>query len=350
MSPAITVGDAVSNDIIALANALQSSGYNTAIYTAKKDSRLTQPYIYNIRDYEDNSENLLIYHLAVGCDLNNIIKTFKSRIIICYHNITPSEFYAPYDKIASKLCERGINETKSLAEKPIACIADSEYNKQCLIELGYKCPIYVVPILIPYSDYDGPYNMDLVRKYKDGNTNILFVGRIAPNKKIENLLSVFYYFNTFVNPESRLIIAGNYNENDKYYKQLRGYQHHLGLDNVVFTGHIPFGDILAYYRLSDLYLSLSEHEGFCVPLVEAMYFNKPIIAYDACAVGETLGNAGIEIVDNDPRKIAEVIYLVLNNSNIIDNLSSNSRAQLSKFDNSKVKNIFLSVISKYCNN
>lgn len=112
--------------------------------------------------------------------------------------------------------------------------------------------------------------------YKDdGYTNFIFVGRVAPNKKQEDVIRAFYCYKKYCNPKSRLFIVGSYNGMERYYHRLRRYVGALELDNVVFTGHIPFAQILAYYHLADLFLCMSDHEGFCVPLVEAMYFNLP---------------------------------------------------------------------------
>src|SRR5690606_3919553 len=147
---------------------------------------------------------------------------------------------------------------------------------------------------------------------KDGYTNLLFVGRIAPNKKQDDIIKIFYYYKKFINPESRLILVGSYIGMERYYSELIKLVNDLDLQDVFFTGHIPFESILAYYQISHLFLCMSEHEGFCVPIVEAMLFDLPIIAYRSSAVPATLGNAGFVVSEKNYKAIAELIHIVLN--------------------------------------
>ena len=105
----------------------------------------------------------------------------------------------------------------------------------------------------------------------------------------------------------RLFFVGKYAGMEAYYEQLKRYVEALDLKDVYFTGHIKFDEILAYYRTADVFVCMSEHEGFCVPLVEAMYFGVPIVAYDSSAIADTLGNGGILTEDKDPKLVAEII-------------------------------------------
>ena len=159
--------------------------------------------------------------------------------------------------------------------------------------MGYTCPIDVCPILIPFSDYEKEPDRRVLRRYKgDGKTNLLFVGRIAPNKKQENVIRAFYFYHKYYSPDSRLFLVGSWSGMESYYERLCDYVKALGIaEHVVFTGHIRFDEILAYYHLADVFLCMSEHEGFCVPLVEAMYFHVPIVAYSCAAVPDTLEEA-----------------------------------------------------------
>ena len=131
------------------------------------------------------------------------------------------------------------------------------------------------------------------RLYGDGRTNLLFVGRIIPNKKIDDLIRVFAVYQRYVDPRSRLLLVGDYRGHERYYDGCRRWSGGFDLDEVVFTGQVDDDDLLAYYSVADLFLCLSEHEGFCVPLVEAMIFGLPVMAYDAGAVRETLRGGGI---------------------------------------------------------
>jgi glycosyltransferase involved in cell wall biosynthesis len=145
------------------------------------------------------------------------------------------------------------------------------------------------------------------RLYEDGRTNILFVGRIIPNKKIDDLIRSFAFFQKFVRPGSRLLLVGDHRGFERYLGRLQELVRELRVDEVVFTGQVDDDELYAYYRLADVFLCLSEHEGFGVPLVEAMLFGLPVVAYDTGAVRETLRGGGLLLKDKHPELVAEVL-------------------------------------------
>ena len=346
--PTLAYGDAIGNHVMSLHRLLTDAGYESEIYAENIDRRMQARFVHTADQYDDRKTDLIIYHMSTGDPLNEKLLQWSTDVILVFHNITLPEYFESYDKKSAKLCSDGWRQLRMLASRPVACIADSEYNKTCLIESGFHCPVDVVPILIRFSDYEKNYNKEIVRRYADGKVkNLLFVGRIAPNKKIEDLIASFYCYHNFVNEHSRLILAGSFNEADLYYRKLQNYTRNLGLDSVLFTGHIPFTDLLAYYHLSDLFLCLSDHEGFCVPLVEAMYFYKPIVAYDSTAVGETLGEAGLLLKSKDPRQISEAINLMLTDVPLQRKMLANEEKRLQYYNNDKISKRLLEVIRKY---
>jgi glycosyltransferase involved in cell wall biosynthesis len=137
--------------------------------------------------------------------------------------------------------------------------------------------------------------------------NVLFVGRVIPNKRIDDLIRSFAVFQRWLNPRSRLLLVGDTRGFERYLGRLRGLVRELGVEEVVFTGHVDDDELYAYYRLADVFLCLSEHEGFCVPLQEAMHFSLPVIAYDAGAVRETLHGGGLLLQDKRPELVAEIL-------------------------------------------
>ena len=333
---------------MALRDALLSAGYTTEIYANFIDERLPKGIAKNIDKYKDSAKNILIFHLAIGSDLNPFLKNVKAKIIIIYHNITPPEFWKNYNYDAEELCRRGLEEAEELAEVPELCFADSEFNKNDLIKMGYQCPIEVLPILIAFEDYRKEPNKNIINKFKDNEfINIIFTGRIVPNKKQEDIITSFYYYKNYINPKSRLFIIGSHNQNDVYYHKLKNYVEELELEDVYFTGHIKFDEILAYYQIADVFLCLSEHEGFCVPLVEAMYFNVPIIAYESSAVGETLGGSGFLLKEKDPKIVAEAIHRVVSDQALRDVIVENEKIRLKYFDNIQIKEQFLIYLREY---
>jgi glycosyltransferase involved in cell wall biosynthesis len=177
--------------------------------------------------------------------------------------------------------------------------------------------------------------------------NILFVGRVAPNKKIENLIRVFGIYQKYFNRKSRLFLVGSYDENGTYYTKLEKYIALSGVDNVVFSGHIKLNEVLAYYHLADIFLCMSEHEGFCVPLVEAMFFGVPIIAYDRCAVKETLGGSGFLINEKDFLVFAKSIDYLIRNPEAREKIISAQKSRLSDFDTEKTINQFKTLLNGF---
>jgi glycosyltransferase involved in cell wall biosynthesis len=298
--PTLAYGDAVGNDTVALSKLITKIGYETMIYAENIDPKVDHSIIqhYSTMPHLD-IEDILIYHFSTGSEvMEKLLRNQICKKIMIYHNITPAHFFEPYNTFLAKLVQAGRDDLKKLKDLFEFCIADSHFNKEDLRLAGYTCPIAVVPILIPFSDYDKTPNEELINQYKnDGYTNILFVGRIVPNKKQENIIKAFAYYRRTINDKARLFIVGNYEGMETYYNRLRRYVDALGINakDVIFTGHTPFADILAYYRIADVFVCMSEHEGFCVPLVEAMKFDIPIIANSAGAIPETLNGSGILI-------------------------------------------------------
>ena len=345
--PVLAFGDAVGNDTRALKEALLEAGYDTEIYAAVIDERLPQgtakPYDMLEKLEEDD---IVIYHLSTGHKLNYEIEKLGGKKVILYHNITPERYFEKYNKDAYSSCSQGIKAAKHLAKVADYAIADSEYNRQDLLSYGFQCDIDVLPILIPFEDYAKRPSARVMKLYDDDYVNILFTGRVVPNKKQEDVIEAFYYYKRFIQPKSRLILVGSFAGIDKYHDQLEAYVNKLGLEDVIFTGQIKFDEILAYYQLADLFLCMSEHEGFCVPIVEAMYFNVPVIARDTSAIAWTLGGSGMLLPDNDPVVAAEMMNRILTDETLRKKILKNQRIRLNDFDNQKVKQQFLEIIQK----
>lgn len=348
MLPNLAYGDAIGNDTLTLGNTLHADGYETKTYANYIDKRIQSSLVAPIEDYVCRPDDVLIYHLSTGNDMNYTFSEYECKKIIMYHNVTPPKFFASYDSHMADVCESGLRATKYLKKHADYCFADSEFNKQELIEMGYTCDIEVLPILIAFDDYEKVPNPKVLKQYKkDDYVNIVFTGRVAPNKKHEDLIAAFAYYKKNINPKSRLILVGNHLMTPGYYPRLRNYIERLGVEDVIFTGHIRFDEILAYYKIADVFLCLSEHEGFCVPLVEAMYFDVPIVAYDSCAIGETLGGAGLLLPEKDPAIVAEAINLIIENRELREKLIAGQRKRLKDFQHDKIKEQFLNAIQRF---
>lgn len=344
--PTVSYGDAVSNDALALDRIIKSMGLDTEIYAETTGKNLPVKNISNLKKI--SSHDIIIYHMSTGTDLNFSLNRTICRKIMIYHNITPPEFFRPYSHEMFALTNYGYQGLEYLKNTFNMCLADSEFNKSQLIEYGYRCPIEVRPVLIPFRNYRKAPDRYIINKYSDGWTNIIFVGRIAPNKKQEDVIKTYYYYKK-INPKSRLILVGSWAGMENYYNRLKKYTEILGLDDVIFTGHITFDEIIAYYQVADIFLCMSRHEGFCVPLVEAMFFNIPIVALDAGAVPETLGESGILLPDNDPFYAVETIFRILSDETFRRDILKKQKKRLSDFSYRKTGSLFRKILTDFIN-
>lgn len=347
--PTLAMGDAIGNDVRALEKVLRDMGFQTAIYAEVIDGRLPAGTAYPVEKMPRLSgEDVILYHKSTGSDLSFSLEKYPCRKMMIFHNITPPRFFKGYNEDAMQSAEYGMRGLCHLADKVDACMADSAYNATVLRDLNYQCPISVRPILIPFSDYAKEPDASVMEHYQnDGYTNFVFVGRVAPNKKQEDVIRAFYCYKKYCNPKSRLFLVGSYNGMERYYHRLRRYVGALELDNVVFTGHIPFAQILAYYHLADLFLCMSEHEGFCVPLVEAMYFGMPILAYDTSAISDTLGGSGILLPTNDPMEAALAADRVLRDPDLRREVVAGQRRRQQDFAYAEIRKLFEAQIKEF---
>lgn len=340
--PSLSGGDAIGNDVMALKSVIRERGYETEIYAEGIAPNVPDGmarHISQICHLEE--QDIIILHVAIASALNEWIKEQTCKKVMVYHNITPPAFFRGYNEDAATACEKGLTETRSLKGTFDMVLAVSCYNRQDLMDMGYTCPMHVLPILIPLDDYKKVPSERIIRKYKgDGLTNIIFVGRIAPNKKQQDVIRTFAEYQKHFNPESRLFLVGNPGGFEPYERQLRDYVRALGVRNVRFTGHITFDEILAYYRLADLFLCQSEHEGFCVPLVEAMHFGIPVVAYGSSAIAETLGGSGFLLKEKNPVETAAVMHRILTDPELRQAILAGEKERLADFQYEKVRETF----------
>ena len=333
--PAMNYGEAVGNNALFIRRIIRSMGIKSEIYAGQIDQRLIGE-VLNIKTCMNNSDNIIIHHFAIGSEVNEMVFDIQcKKKIMIYHNITPKEFFLNCCSRSYVLCEQGREQLKRGKDKYDLCIGVSDYNVKELLNIGYK-NVAVVPITFSKKEYLQKPTLSIQKKYSDHKVNILFVGRVVPNKRQEDLLKVFFYYQNYINRFSRLLIVGSYNGMERYYNKLRNMSDELKLNDVVFSGHIRFEDVLAYYRSSDVFLCLSEHEGFCVPLLEAMFFELPIIAYNKCAVPGTLKGSGVLVNSKDHYAISEMIHEIVKNDDFRQKLINKQNKVLNEYNESKI--------------
>lgn len=346
--PTLAYGDAIGNDTLALKKVIANMGYKTGIYAASVAPPLTKKDGLNIKKMPKLSdEDVIIYHLSTGSELNYKIAEYPGKKIVMYHNVTPPHFFEANNEYIYNINTQALEGVKHLSDKADYCLAVSDFNKKDLEQMGYNCPIDVLPILIPFEDYKKTPDQTIIDRYSDGVTNIVFTGRISPNKKQEDVIRAFYCYKKYYDSTARLFLVGSYSGEDIYYKRLKKYVKELGVKDVYFTGHIKFNQILSYYKIADIFLCMSEHEGFCVPLVEAMFFDVPIVAYNSTAIPSTLGGSGVLLEEKDPILVAKMMDVLMHNDNLKQAILEKQRARLDDFQYEKIKEQFEMYLKKF---
>ena len=309
--PAFHYGDAIGNSTLRFHEYLMSQGIKSRIIALSIDENMRDKAVF-FRDYREDPGSLKILHFAIPSELSDFFQRVSGKKVMIYHNITPPHFFIDFSDELVRFTQEGRNQLKRLNNSFDLVIADSKYNADELREYDFK-NIQVFPIMINLDDFSQSYTQAFLNLFKDERKNIIFVGRISPNKKIEHLIKILFFYKKYISPSIRLIVSGKTDALPKYFYSLKDLAARFLLtsEDIVFTGHIPFGELLAIYKLGDVFVSMSEHEGFCLPLIESCFFQVPVIAYGAGAVSETLGGAGIVFNEKNYPYLAATIERVL---------------------------------------
>jgi glycosyltransferase involved in cell wall biosynthesis len=307
---ALSYGDAIGNEALTIQRHLRAAGHESDIFAESVHPRmahLARP----LWEYAQVSgpETVCLFHFSIGSAASRLIFSAPDRLVSIYHNITPAEYFLGFHPHLAGLCYHGRRELQAFAPRTELGLGDSEFNRQELVAAGYP-HTGVLPIVLDLASYAGPVSPLPARLYRDGRHNILFVGRIIPNKKIDDLIRVFAVYQRYLDPRSRLLLVGDHRGHEHYFDRLQEMVRELRLSEVVFSGHVDDDELRGYYQLADTFLCLSEHEGFCVPLVEAMHYGLPVLAYDAGAIRETLRGGGVLLSDKRPELVAELLFQV----------------------------------------
>lgn len=345
--PNLSVGDAISNQAIAIRNTLQQLGYRSKIFARYHDPELAlECEVFSEQVFAGSKA--VIYHHSTGTDIASAAQRFRGPKALIYHNITPAEFYAPYSRVATERLRKGREELRSMAPDFPLAFGVSRYNVAELQASGFR-NAGVLPICVDHRRWEIEPDRDTLAALSDGRTNLLFVGRITPNKKQDDLIKAFAEY-LRLDPDARLILVGAYEEGDAYAEYLDKLSAELRLgDSVLRPGLIPDAQLLASYQTADLFWSMSEHEGFGVPLVEAMSFDVPVFAYDSTAVPETLGGAGELFPDkSDPAALAKRAHQLVHDSELRKRVIDAQRKRRSDFGPEKFIPILEQLAEQLC--
>jgi glycosyltransferase involved in cell wall biosynthesis len=251
-------------------------------------------------------------------------------MVLVYHNITPPEYFIGVHKDLVKQCFRGRRELTAYVDRCDLALGVSEYNRQELEDAGFAAT-GVLPVVADFRHLDVPPDRMLAAEFDDEWTNVMFVGRVIPNKKFEDVIRAFHVYRTRHNPRSRLLLVGSYSGFERYVAMLHGLIGRLGTPDVHLVGHVSNEQLSALYDVADLFLCASEHEGFCVPILEAFHKRVPVLAYAAAAVPATMDGGGVLYDTKDPFDVARLMEAVADDPRIETAVIESQDAALARF-------------------
>ncbi len=330
MVPDFSFGDAIGNDALAMQKTLRSWGLNSDIFAHSIHPRLADK-ARPIEEYAKQArpEDVLLFHFSIGHPVADLLPGLPGRRVLRYHNITPAEFLDRCNPESAARARLGREQLGCIAAAVELGMGVSNYNCAELMEAG--CPATAtVPIVIDTSVLATPPDPFVANRFDDDRPAVLHVGRLVPNKAIEDLIKAQYWLARLV-PGTRLMIVGSEVGCESYAEGLRELVDRLAVPGVHFSGHVSLAGLMAYYRRANCYLCLSEHEGFCVPLVESMHFGIPIVAYGAAGVPGTLGNGGLLLGSKEPSRVAEAVARVLTDADLAAQMRAAGRSRLRRF-------------------
>jgi L-malate glycosyltransferase len=345
--PAAHRGDAVGDNALVMRGILRQWGHDSELFALSIDDSLegdVRPWV----DTEARRADITIFHYAIPSPMTQAFGTLPGARVLHYHNVTPAHFFAPFDSGICRLASLGRQQVETLADRTDLALGVSEYNREELDDMGFS-RTDVLPIVV---DTDRLRNAKPVPALElllqDGLANILFVGRIAPNKKIEDHIRLAEHFKRYVDTQYRFIFVGNDQAVPRYTAAIQALiaEYKMLPDRFWFTGAVPVDELAAYYRHAHAYVSLSEHEGFCVPLVEAMAMDVPVLAYGAAAVPETLAGAGVCFTPKDLELAAEWLGALVYDQPLREQIIAGQRQRVTAFGRDRLEPRLQSLLSE----
>lgn len=335
--------DAVTDHAIILRTWLQEIGFQSVIYAGQIEEQSDQD-IRPLSEFQWQAAHpFVIYHHSIGTPLVDRLKQWQARVIMVYHNVTPPEFLGKTHPTLSQATHLGKSQLNDLKSLTAHTFADSLFNQKELIQLGYQNTSL---LNLPFNPraYQLPPSPQILSS-KPSGPHLLFVGRIFPNKKQDDLIKLLACYRE-IEPQAHLTIVGR-PAMVSYYDWVKQLVIYLDLEGAVsFPGLVDQADLIAYYQTADLYVSMSEHEGLGKPLLESMYFNLPILAFGSTAVPGTLGNAGTLFYEKKFMQLAELVDRMIKDQPLRQRQQERQKIRLNDFLDVNVRATFIENLRK----
>ncbi len=339
-------GDAISQEAVAIREICRKLGCASEIYAppqciAPDSTGRAHP----LDDFRPSPDDVVILHYSIASEATDTFLRVPGKRVMLYHNITPAEFYRPFDSEIAAQLSHAREMLPLVARSADAIWADSEFNASELrTTCGLKAKVF--PLIFSPRTLDVPPDPVLMSRFAGEWKNVLFVGRIAPNKRIEDLIEAFAWFHRNVQPLSRLLIAGSDRSAPAYFGMLRMYALELDLDAIQFVRFVSPAGLAACYKAAHLFVTASRHEGYCLPLLEAMHMGVPVIAHAVGGVPEAMGCGGIMYESISNKQLGALIAEALCNKELRDETLDSQRQRMREVAARSVESEFLSLISE----
>ena len=341
-------GDAISNEARLFQKFFRSWGHGGEIFA---EPHAISPRFRNRARTLDSflrivqPSDVVLLHLSIGSPANDVFASAPCRKVLLYHNITPSKFFDQVQPAMAEQLRLGRKQAAVLAGVAEVNLADSRFNADELKSMGYP-EVRVLPIVLDLDRYQGNGTSARLNELQPAGTTLLFVGRCAPNKAIHDLIRLFAYYHRHINPDSRFIHVGAYDGLTGYYTMMKAQARQLGLDAFHFAGAVSNEELFSAYRSADVFVCVSEHEGFCIPLLEAMTFGLPVLACAAGAIPETLDGSGVLIHERRWESVAELLGRLDQDYTLRDAIVAGQNQRLARYRSTNLESRLRDVLAE----
>jgi glycosyltransferase involved in cell wall biosynthesis len=336
--PAAHRGDAVGDSARHMRGLLRAMGYDAELYALTIDDDLAG----DVRPFHDPASergDVTILHYALPSPMTEALARLPGGRVLQYHNVTPARFFAPYDPALFRLALLARQDLATLVGRVDIALGVSEFNRRELEEMGFATT-GVLTLAVDLTRVTARSSRPALEHVLDDEfVNFLFVGRIAPNKKIEDHIRLAEHYKRYVDACYRFIFVGRFDAVPAYYATIRALmaEYRQIHERFIFTGPVSDEELAVYYRRAAVYISLSEHEGFCAPLLEAMAAGVPVLAYSAAAVPETLGGAGVQFAPKDLEYAAELAGALAFDDDLRADVVAGQHRRVAEFGDHRVR-------------
>jgi glycosyltransferase involved in cell wall biosynthesis len=354
--PVLAIRDAVGSHTLQAQAVLREMGFGSEIFVAEASSELAER-VHPFRDYpgrgNETSRTWLLYQCSVGNLMADFLAERQEPKLLNYHNLTPAALLEGWDPGAVHAVTVGRHQLGRLAPEVVSAIAMSRFSELELRDAGYRSTCVVPPLFeLPslQQDVDSVALDRLGADRERGGADLLFVGRISPSKAQHDLVKALAAYRRVYDPRARLRLVGG-TSSPSYREALGRFVGDLGLEEAVdFAGSVTPGELVAYFATADVFVCCSDHEGFCVPLLEAMHHGVPVVAYGAAAVPETVGAGGLVVPNKSPAHMAATVHRVVEDPELRQTLTSAGRARLTELEPARVRARFSRAIETAVSN